>query len=352
MKKEFILMNGKNAPLFTWLLLIVIATTSCSLFSSKSAPPIPLKELIFPKTEKYYVLVNTKDGLTVFLDGSDQGDLQSYARENDQEFTKIHFPKDPYCGFVKYYPGDVLADGRLEIWEWCLTSKGGVQYIRIYDWNTQQLDRLAGPLPLGSSDVSWNLDQTKGIVYLDSGFATRTLYWLSQDGFSPLDLVITDGSRSWNLKDDFPDFKADDTGKTGSTGRAAWSPDGKVIAFFASPNAVGKTDFQRFGVEYYLYLMDPETLALSVVEEKIFSPFLIQWSPDSTQIAFIGKYGSRKEDGLWLYSLKEKSITRIANGIFQGLAWTSNKTIAAIYCQDIGKCAQILEYDLANVFKP
>ena len=110
---------------------------------------------------------------------------------------------------------------------------------------------MAGPLPLGSSGVSWNPDQIKGIVYLDSGFATRTLYWLSKDGdFGPLDLVITDGYRSWNLKDDFPDFKADDTGKTGSTGEAAWSPDGKSIAFFASPDAIGKTGFQRFGVEY------------------------------------------------------------------------------------------------------
>ena len=98
--------------------------------------------------------------------------------------------------------------------------------------------------------------------------------------------------------------------------------------------------------------MDPETLGLSLVAEKIYSPFLMQWSPDSSHIAFIGKYGFRKEDGLWLYSLKEKSITSIAKGKFQGLVWTSNKSLAAIYCQDTGECAQILEYDLANVIEP
>jgi Tol biopolymer transport system component len=208
-------------------------------------------------------------------------------------------------------------------------------------------------LPLGSSGVSWNPDQTKGIVYLDSGFASRTLYWLSSDGrFKPLDLVIKDGARSWNLKDDFPDFKADDTGKTGSTGRAVWSPDGKSIALFASPNAVGKTGFQRFGVEYYLYLMDPENLELSVVAENIYSPFLIQWSPDSTHIAFIGYYGFWKENGLWLYSLKDQSITSIAKSRFQDLAWTSNNSLAAIHCEDIDVCTQILEYDLTRIVEP
>jgi WD40 repeat protein len=352
MKNEFFLMNVKGMAQFMLLLLIAAPIISCSLFSGKSAEPIPSKELIFPKAEDYNALVNTNHGLTVLLVGGDRGDLQSYARENAAEFTEFNFPNDPSCGSVKYNSHETLADGRLQVWEWCLTSQGGAQYIRIYDWGAKQLERLAGPLPLGSSGVSWNPDQTQGIVYLDSRFATKTLYWLSQDGFSPLNLVITDGSHSWNLKDDFPDFKADDTGKTGSTGEAAWSPDGKAIAFFASPNAVGKTGFQRFGVEYYLYLMDPETLGLSAVSENIYSPFLIQWSPDSTNIAFIGKYGYWKENGLWLYSLKDKSIINIAKGRFQGLAWTSNKSLAAIYCENIGVCTQILEYDLTSVVEP
>jgi len=347
--------NAKALPplLFTLLWLLTGLISSCSLLANSPADSIPARELVFPKAENYDALVyDTNDGLTIFVDGGDMGDLQSYARENDQELTKFRFPKDPFCGSVKYFSGDVSADGQLEIWEWCLTTAGGVQYIRTYDWNTKQLERVAGPLPLGSSGVSWNPDQTQGIVYLDSGFATRTLYWLSNDGFNPLDLVITDGSRSWNLKDDFPDFKADDTGKTGSTGRAAWSPDGKSIAFFASPHAVGKTGFQRFGVEYYLYLMDPETLGLSVVAENIYSPFLIQWSPDSTHIAFIGKYGFWKENGLWLYSLKDQSIISIAKGQFQGLAWTSNKSLAAIHCEDIGMCAEVFEYDLTSAIEP
>ena len=352
-KNDFILTSTKSTAQFILLLLIASSITSCSLFSGKSAEPIPSEELVFPKAESYDALVNTNDGLTVLLVSGDLGDLQSYTRENDREFENFDFPGDTSCDPETYHSHEALIDGRLQVWEWCLTGNGGVQYLMAYNWKTKQLERLAGPLPLGSSGASWNPDQTKAIIYLDSGFATRTLYWLYNDGsFSPLDLVIIDGSRSWNLKDDFPDFKADDTGKTGSTGGAAWSPDGKSIAFFASPNAVGKTGFQRFRVEYYLYLMDPNTVGLNVVAENIYSPFLIQWSPDSTHIAFIGTYGFWKEDGLWLYSLKDKSITNIAKGKFQGLAWTSNNSLAAIHCEDIGMCAQIFEYDLTSVVEP
>jgi len=352
MNESHISLNSFSSLSLIRLCLLTILLSSCSLFTSYPAA-FSVKELAFPKAENYDALVNTNDGLTVLLVGGDLGDLQSYARENDREFENFDFPDDdPSCDPETYHSHESSIDGRLQVWEWCLTGYGGIQYLRVYDWNTGQLGRLSGPLPLGSSGASWNPDQTKAIVYLDSGFATRTLYWLAKDGFSPLDLVITDGSRSWNLKDDFPDFKADDTGKTGSTGEAAWSPDGKSIAFFASPNAVGKTGFDRFGVEYYLYLMDPETLGLSLVAKKIYSPFLIQWSPDSTHIAFIGEYGFWKEEGLWLYSLKDQSITNIAKGIFQGLAWTSNKSLAAIHCEDRGNCRQVFEYNLTNASEP
>ena len=334
------------------LCLLAVIISSCSLSSTNPADSISVKELAFPKAENYDAVINTINGLTVLLVGGDRGDLQSYARETDQVFKRFNFPNDSSCDRVKYYAYETFLDGRLQVWEWCLTGTGGVEYLRSYDWDSKQLDRVAGPLPLGSSGVSWNPDQTQGIVYLDSGFATKTLYWLSNDGYKPLDLVISDGSRSWNLKDDFPDFKADDTGKTGSSGRAAWSPDGESIAFFASPEAVGKTSFERFGVEYYLYLMDPDTLELDLVAKKIYSPFLIQWSPDSTHIAFIGEYDFWKENGLWLYSLTDQSITSIAKGQFQGLAWTSNSNLTAIYCEDTDRCAQIFEYDLTSIVKP
>ena len=222
-----------------------------------------------------------------------------------------------------------------------------------YEWNTSQLEELVGPLPLGSSGASWNPDQTKAIAYLNGGFATKTLFWISADGFSPLDLVVGDQNHSWNLQDDFPDFKAYDTGKTGTTGRTAWSPDGESIDFFASPAAVDKTGFERFGVEFNLYLMNPDTLQYQVAIDNIYSPFLLQWSPDSTHIAFIGKYAFWKEDGIWLYSVDTNSVRSISKGRFQSIAWTSDgKSLVAIRCKDTDVCAQIYQYDLAQILEP
>lgn len=335
-----------------FFVLIASLITSCSSIAGSSTTAIPTKELNFPKTEYYDALISTHNDVVVLVDGGEFGELQSYARENDKEFTEFIFPDDQQCFPARYEAYETLPDGRLQIWKWCLTSTGGVDYLLAYDWNTRQLVELTGLLPLGSSGASWNPDQTKAIAYLDSKFASKTLFWIRQGGFEPLDLEITDGERSWNLQDDFPEFTADDTGKTGTTGRASWSPDGRSIAFFASPNAIGKTSFERFGVEHYLYLMNPETLQYEVVADNIFSPFLLFWSPDSTHIAFIGKYGFWKENGIWLYSFETDSITEISKGKFQGIVWRPDgKSLVAIKCESLDVCNEILEYDLSSILE-
>ena len=219
-----------------------------------------------------------------------------------------------------------------------------------YDWKTDKLTEIAGPLPLGSSGASWNPDQTKAIGYLTSGFTTKTLFWIWDNGFGPLDLVIGDKNHSWNLKDDFPNFQTGDTGKTGSTGRAAWSPDGSQIAFFASPDAVGKTGFNKFGAGYNLYLMNPQTLTPTVAFDKIYSPYLLAWSPNSKNIAFIGEYGFLKQYGIWLYSLETNTVSLVSPGIFNGLLWSPDgKKLVAIGCIKDNQCSHIEEYDLTNI---
>ena len=325
----------------------ILFTTGCNLIETFV---IPSKKLIFPEDKYYDALVRTNGDVTVLVDSGSLSDLQSYAKEGDQNFMKFAFPDDPQCDPAKYESYEVLPDGRLQVWKSCLTKNGNLTYLMAYDWKTGQLAELAGPLPLGSSGASWNPDQTKAIAYLDGGFATRTLYWISKDSFSPLDLISGDEFHSWNLQDDFPDFRADDTGKTGTTGRAAWSPDGKSIAFFAAPDAIGKTGFQRFGVEHNLYLLDPLKLLPVIAASNIYSPFVLAWSPNSTYIAFIGKYGFQKENGLWLLSLQNESIIEISKGIFQSIVWRSSENnLLAIKCENLDVCNEIIEFDLTGV---
>jgi WD40 repeat protein len=338
------------------LALIVLLTTliaSCNPFSEKPASFIQSRELFFPETQFYNALVQTNNALVVLVDGDgDRSDLQFYSAESDEKLMRFDFPPDNSCASARYYGYETFPDSRLQVWKYCLTENGKVTYLMAFDWLTHKLSEVSGSLPLGTSGASWNPGQTTAIGYLDSKFASKTLFWIRPGGYEPLDLEIVDGDRSWNLQDDFPKFTADDTGKTGTTGRASWSPDGKTIAFFASPNAIGKTSFDRFGVEFYLYLMNPETLQYEVVADSLYSPFLLSWSPDSSYIAFIGKYGFRKENGIWLFSTKTNSITEISQGTFHGVVWRPDgNSLVAIKCQSIDVCDQILEYDISSVLK-
>lgn len=340
--------NPKKNP--TAYISIILLLCSCTESKSTMNNPTVLD---FPASESYNALVNANNEIVVLINGGERRDLQWYAKEGDKEFSRFSFIENTNCYSTKnYHAYENLPDGRLQIWKWCLTGHGGVDYLLAYDWSTSELEKIIGPLPLGSSGASWNPEQTKAIGYLDSGFATSTLYWIYPNKFETLDLIIADGHHAWNLKDDFPDFKADDNGQSGSTGRAAWSPDGKTIAFFASPDAIGKTGFDRFYVEYQLYLMNPENLAYDAFADKVFSPFLLAWSPDSSYIAFIGKYGFWKGNGIWLFSVKDGSIKEISKGKYQSLLWRGDgNRLVAIKCENIDVCNKIIEFDLTQLIE-
>ena len=334
------------------LVMACNAFTQMQLFGSISA-----KQLQFPNAD-YYLITIVQGKLIAFQEGEQVNNEWLYANEGDQNLHQIVFAKDPNCGLGAVYDvSEALPYGRIQLWKLC---RGGPTeseirtrtYLMAYDWQIGDMKQIAGPLPLGSSQVSWNPDQTRGIVYLDSKFSSQTLYWIWEGGFGPLDLVITDRDRSWNLKNLFPDFPDAETIRSGNTGRAVWSPDGHTIAFFASPGAIGKTGLNRVYVEYNLYLMDADQQEPKAVLDNIYLPFIIKWSPDSKYVAFIGQYGSSKQAGLWLYSMESDSILNIADGKFQDILWnTDNRSLTAIHCDDKHYCSQIEEYDLSSILQ-
>ena len=321
-----------------------------------AASIIPIKELVFPSAN-YGSLVMVNQEIIAFVTNEDPiKDPQKYAKQRDSNLDQIYLPRDSRCtGRIGTYIVDTFPDDRLQLLEHCYDDGKlpAIITLRAYDFLSGEIEQIAKPLPLGTSEVSWNPDQTRGIVFLDSGFTRGTLYWIWKDGFGPLDLVITDRDRSWNLKDDFPDFKADDSGKTGTTGRAAWSPNGNNIAFFASSDAIGKTGSAGFYVEYNLYLMDVNQLKPKPILNNVYFPFIIKWSPDSEYLAFISQYGFLKQDGIWLYSFGDNSTVNIAKGKFQDILWNGNgNSLIAIHCDDDLYCSQIEEYDLTSIVRP
>lgn len=333
--------------------LLIIGITGCNIsHQTSSNEAITVKSISFPPADYYsLVLVNRELIALIRVEGADH----QYVKKGDSNLQQFNWPtEDPRCsGITDYDAFDVFPDGRLQLWEFCRVRPGTLTYLMAYNWETGKIEEIAGPLPLGSSGASWNPDETRGVIYLDSKFSSQTLYWIWKGGFGPMDLIIKDQGRSWNLKDDFPDFKGADGGRTGNAGRAAWSPDGHSIVFFASPEAIGKTGFDKFYVEYNLYVMSADKLQPQAVLNNIYVPFIIKWSPNSKQIAFIGQYGNLKQDGIWLYSLDTDSVIGIAEGKFQDILWKPDgKGLIAIRCDDSNYCSQIQEYNLTSVIEP
>lgn len=346
----YIQTKGFDNRLLTIITLIGIVFL-ISLCVFKSEPTVLKQSLIFPEINFRKILwLNNK--LFAFSDNRFLDNPLQFLEQGSSIPKDLILPDDANCIYsTQYSIGNVFPDGRIQILKSCFTEPRTKTFLMAYDWETGKLEEFAGAVPLGSSEAYMNPNQSKGIVFLDSGFARKTLYSIWTGGFGPLDVVIKDSENSWNLSNYYPDLSETEDFRTGDAGRADWSPDGNLIAFFASSDAIGKTGSDRFYAEYKLYIMDANKLAPSPVLDNVHFPFIVKWSPDSKYIAFIGQYGDTKQDGFWLYSLGTDSITRIDKGSFQDILWDQNTSekIYAIKCKDSLDCREIFEYNLENI---
>lgn len=240
----------KQFTLLSTISVLITILSACSLTAS-SNNAVSVRKLSFPDTLEYYSLAQTDNTLIAFGHSIRGKQYEGFAEEGNETGHELALPGDPKCSLSTGYSVlGAFPDGRLQIWKWCHKKPKAEIYLMAYDWDRKVLEEITGPLPVGPTSSSWNSDQTKGIASFSDAFASGTLYWMWPGGYGPLDLTITDNGRSWNAKDDFPDFQGSDAGTTGNIGMAAWSSDGHSIAFFASPDAIAKTDASRFSVEY------------------------------------------------------------------------------------------------------
>ena len=351
---------SKQIQIIKIILLILLASAisnSCNNWTTAKAK-ISTTQLSYPDAN-YASLVRANGELIAFVANWGTKIQLQYAMQGDQALRHLQLPEDNLRCLSQtdtdYYMYTSFPDGRLQLWEDC---RGGtknqpgktITNLLAYDWQTGGIEEIASLLPLGSSDSTWNPDMTHGVVYLDSKFASRTLYWVWKDGFGPLDVVVGEQNHSWNLENDFPDFAGANEGTTGNVGRVAWSPNGHSIALFASPDAIGKTGSSRFYVEYKLYIMNAEGKNPIAVLDQVYFPFLLKWSPDSKFIAFIGRQGYFKEEGIWLYSIERKSAIEVAKGKFKDILWSiDGKNITAIQCEDDLNCSNIEDLDIGTI---
>lgn len=342
------------------ILLMLISATVIVSCTKLSSPIVELdvteKELTF-SSKDYYLLTWVNNQLIGWVRGQAVGDYSGnrwlYTKQGDSDFNEIEFPTDRDCDVQTFYDVTNSNDGQVQVWKVCRKAAGALVYLMAYDWSTGNFEEIAGALPLGSSAVTWNKDDTRGIVFLDSGgYGKSTLYWIWKGGFGPMDLIISDNSVSWNTNEFFPDFQDADISITGDTGRADWSPNGETIAFWASGESVKVQGTERIKAKYSLYLMDAEQLQPHFALTDIYFPYITKWSPNSLWIAFIGDQDQRVDNGeqIWLYSVANDSSFIIAEGKFQDLLWSPDgKGLIAIRCSGVHECTKIVEFNLENI---
>ncbi|HLP82407.1 MAG TPA: hypothetical protein VK141_10525 [Nitrosomonas sp.] len=255
----------------------------------------------------------------------------SFASEGDTSLSPFKPSPVPTCDEKSVFNlmGWVLPDGRLGILVDCFREYLPItSSILAYDWQTGELEQIVkGPIAEGllSKFFTWNPQMTKGVQQMGNGIE-GTIYWISSEGASPMDIEIEDQGLTWNLKDYFEGKRS----RLGSASTPAWSPDGKSIAFFASAYGIREEPLPKMNAQHALYIMGVSDLEPVQVIPRIADAFRLHWSPDSKRLLFGGCMGSQLKCGFWLYNVDIKSIALIDQGSFQDFTWITDEKIAAI----------------------
>ena len=339
--------------------ILLIALTIITVFVACSPASIPMNNkfiiesqlLSFP-TGYYDNIVYIDGRLVAFAEDPNKhrSERISFAYEGDSALHPFNPEKDATCVryAVYYVRGGTLPDGRLGLVKECGgESLMDTNSIFAYDWKTGALEQLVkGPLPKGwsSKNYTWNPQMTRGVQEMVGSYQ-GTIYWLSPDEISPMDIELEDQGLKWNLKDYY-----EGKDRIGSVRFPAWSPDGTTIAFFASTYGIREEPVPKMNVKYELYLMDASELKPAQVVQGIANAFQLRWSPDNKHLLFSGCMGFQLQCALWIYNLESKSLTLVADGDFQDFTWITNEKIAAI--KNIGETSfadnQIFEYVISE----
>ena len=98
---------------------------------------------------------------------------------------------------------------------------------------------------------------------------------------------------------------------------AAWSPDGRSIAFFASPESAGVEGFSRLDRPWELMVLDPDSLATRTLVRGVEHARATSWSPDGRWIAY-----AAEEDGVFVVSADGGRPRRVSEEKALWLVWS------------------------------
>lgn len=346
-------MLEKKSKKLVIFVLMLIFLTSCG--PDKNSVPVQISErmLEFP-TGNYDQIVSIDNQIIGFAHNRLPPEQRTiFAYEGDTTFTPFFPADDPKCvNYSIFRIVSILPDGRLGLLKECEDGSGETIFlstnrsIYAYDWHTKELERLvAGKLTQGSRPkfYTWNPDMTLGVQETNRGWQ-GTIYWIKADGMSPMDIEFEVRGLKIYLKDHL-----DGEEHTGLVGSPAWSPDGKMIAFFVTTYGIREDPLPKYNVVYDLFFMNPSTLKPILELMDVADAGKIVWSPNNEYLLFRGCIGRRLTCGLWRYRISDKALSLIIEGSFADYIWVLNNRIIAIKNIDLSyDYNQVWEYSISE----
>jgi hypothetical protein len=337
-----------------WLLVLVVAT-SCVQQESGIDLGVVERQMAFPP-EKYEHVVYLDNKVIGFIDDDIQisgKDQPGFAYEGDLKMTPFNPVQDSKCIIrLKFQVVGVLPDGRLGLLKECNDGSANTYFLSTnrtifaYNWHTGELEQLvAGKLTQGSRPkfYTWNPEMAQGIQET-TGSYRATIYWITSNGMSPMDIEIESRGLIWNLKDYLEDKE-----RTGIVVAPAWSPDGNTIAFFVSTYGILEEPRRKPNINYDLFFMDPSTLKPKSELMDVADADKIVWSPNNEYLLFRGCIGRRLICGLWRYRISDKTLALIKEGLFADYTWITNERIVGIkYTNNTYSVTEIWEYTITE----
>jgi hypothetical protein len=351
---------------FFMLMFAVLALGTATACESQRELTIPSEKVPVP-VGKYGSVLRFADGRillsTIDSPSYKSGRLRYYSITQEQ-FVDVPVPADPRCRKTQYISSTALPDGTLGFnmichgyWPNRPLGGDGASFIVSYDWESGEIKPIvAEPLPYRAVDFSWNPEMTRGVQGI--GSLLSTIYWITPTGMKPMTVTIGAGEQSWSLDENLVamnDERLDNT-DVGIARTPVWSPDGRLVAFWASTDVIGRSGMSRARGSYGLYLLDPRTFQLQKLLENVRNTTRPVWSPDSHWLVFAGDRGSSR-DSLWLTDLGGGPPHLVGKGnnfdifnAFNGWGWLSDREIIVTMCVNPDcEYTEVIKYDVRDI---
>lgn len=326
------------------ILCLALLAFGCGVDQSgESARPV---ELELPRGTYGHLAWLSDEWIVSAYEKSEVSDFRLWAfRPDGSDFRQTPLQNDTRCRITRYSAPARLPDGRLGAAKQCEGPEGTelaleVTYIA-HSLGEHRSERLATVIPIQgrsrttsgrlSGDrvpeaVSWQ--PTLSRAAMSTPGLCSTVVLLQRSGYSGIPARISSAAGSWNLDDA---LKISPTESCEAIGRArypTWSQ-GDEIAFFASPQVIGKRGSERASRPANLYIMTPDHWTPSELLSNIAPPSSLEWSPDGQWLAFAA--GEEDDGTLWLYHVERDKLMQLTGGGVLQATWAPDgKRLALI----------------------